>query len=52
MYLAVNGAAAGLTSLDPFTIEKAREYIDAFANPPVAGQRQNYTESRDLILTK
>lgn len=52
LYLAGRGANAGLASLDPFTIDKAREYIDAFANPPAADQRHNYNGSRDLILTK
>ena len=36
----------------PFTLKKAREYTDTFADPPRAGQRQSYIESRDLILSK
>ena len=52
LYLAAKGATAGLASLDPFTLDKAREYIDAFANPPRAGQMQSYIQSRDLILSK
>jgi hypothetical protein len=52
LYLAAKGATTGLASLDPFNLDKAREYIDTFANPPLAGQRQSYIQSRDLILSK
>ena len=52
IYLTVKGASVGLASLDPFSLEKAREYINRFADPPESGQALNYTESRDRILGK
>jgi len=38
--------------LDPFSLEKAREYIDMFADPPKTGQTLNYIQTRDLILNR
>ncbi|MGB8259554.1 MAG: hypothetical protein WCE75_04355 [Terracidiphilus sp.] len=52
LYLAERCSSVGLASLDPFSIDRARDYIDRFANPPDGGQITNYRESRDLILTR
>jgi hypothetical protein len=52
IYLTIKGVSVGLASLDPFSLEKAREYIDHFADPPTSGQALNYAESRDRILSK
>jgi len=51
-YLIDQNVSTGLASIDPFSREKAVEYIDTFGNPPVGGQKPQYEAARDLILTK
>jgi hypothetical protein len=51
-YLQDRNVSTGLASIDPFSQEKAVEYIDTFANPPTGGQRHQYEAARDLILAK
>jgi hypothetical protein len=52
VYLQGRGVSVGLASIEPFAREKAVEYIDTFAKPPVSGQREQYNTARDLILAK
>ena len=52
VYLQERGATVGLASLDPFGLQEAIQYIDAFAEPPTLGQREQYDGTRDLILSK
>jgi hypothetical protein len=51
-YLQDRNVSTGLASIDPFSQEKAVEYVDTFANPPTGGQRHQYEAARDLILAK
>jgi hypothetical protein len=52
IYLQEKGINVGLTSIDPFSQERAVRYINTFADPPVLGQRAHYDATRDSILSK
>jgi hypothetical protein len=52
IYLALKGANVGLIQIEPFTLEQAREYIDAHVRQTGSGQEQNYRDARDAILNK
>ena len=49
-YFVDKGVDVGFASIDPFTREKAVEYIDTFAEPPASGQGAQYESVRDLLL--
>jgi hypothetical protein len=52
IYLEVNGVSTGLLTIDPFSLDQARAYIDNFTNGPKSAQAAQYKETRDLILAK
>jgi hypothetical protein len=53
VYLQEKGIGVGLASIDPFTQDQAVQYINTFAEPPVAGgQRALYDSTRDSILSR
>lgn len=51
-YLSGKGTAAGLVTISPFDLERARDYIDEFTSGLSSGQEAQYREARDSILTK
>ena len=51
-YLAEKNADVGMIQIDPFNLEKAKQYIDAHAQPKNSGQQQNYEKARDNLLEK
>lgn len=51
VYLEESGVPVGLASIDPFSKERAIEYIDTFSDPPASGQRALYESTRGLILS-
>jgi len=52
IYLALKNVDVGLVQIEPFTLDQAREYIDAHVQQPSSGQQQNYCDARDAILNK
>ncbi len=52
IYLDDKGISTGLLTIDPFSLDQARVYIDNFTNGSASPQAAQYHETRDLILTK
>jgi len=49
-YLADKGTPTGLISILPFSLDRAREYIDAFTGGMNSGHAVEYRNARDTIL--
>jgi len=52
LYLDDKGISTGLLTIDPFSLDQARSYIDNFTNGLKSPQASQYSETRDLILNK
>ena len=52
IYLEDKGISTGLLTIDPFSLDQARSYIDNFTNGLKSPQASQYSETRDLILNK
>ena len=52
IYLDDKGISTGLLTIDPFSADQARSYIDKFTHGAESSQSSQYFETRDLILTK
>ena len=52
IYLQDRGSSTGLLTIDPFSLDQARSYIDSFTNGSQSPQASQYKETRDLILEK
>lgn len=52
IYLDDKGITTGLLTIDPFSLDQARSYIDSFTDGPESPQAAQYNETRDLILEK
>jgi hypothetical protein len=50
LYLTDKGTPTGLISILPFSLDRAREYIDAFTGGMNLGHKAEYTKARDTIL--
>ena len=50
VYLAEKECAVGLVRIDPFDLDQARSYIDAYAAPSQPALRLEYERSRDHLL--
>lgn len=51
-YLAEKNADVALVRIDPFSLEQAKEYIDAYVTHKNASQKAMYEEARDAVLSK
>ena len=51
-YLVDEDADVGLVTIDPFDLDKAREYIDAQVPNRHINQQQNYEKARDAVLDR
>lgn len=51
-YLAEKGADVGLVRIDPFSLEQAKRYIDAYVQQKNASQQSMYEQARDGVLGK
>lgn len=52
LYLAEKGADVGLVRIDPFSLDQAKGYIDAYVQQHNAGQQSQYEQARDSVLEK
>ena len=52
LYLTDKGVSTGLITISPFTIEEARQYIDAFTIGEGAAYPPQYSAARDTLLEK
>lgn len=52
LYLDNKGISTGLLTIDPFSLEQARSYIDSFTDGLASAHAIQYQETRNLILTK
>ena len=52
LYLTDKDVSTGLITISPFTIEEARDYIDAFTVGPGATYPPLYAKARDTLLEK
>jgi hypothetical protein len=52
LYFAEKGISPGLITIDPFDVDSARRYIDAFTNGVNSNYAVEYAEVRDNILAK
>jgi hypothetical protein len=52
IYLEDKNISTGLLTIDPFSLNQARSYIDNFTNGSRSPQAAQYNETRDLILAK
>jgi hypothetical protein len=52
IYLDDKGTSTGLLTIDPFSLDQARTYIDKFTDGTDSAQASQYNETRDLILNK
>lgn len=50
LYFANKGINTGLVTIDPFSLENAREYIDTFALTNGTTYKTQYEQARDIIL--
>ncbi len=50
LYFAENGADVGLIRIDPFSLEQARGYIDAYVPERKVAQQVTYEQARDGVL--
>ncbi len=51
-YLVDKGADVGMVQIDPFDLDQAKSYIDVCAIESATGQRENYEQARDAVLTR
>ena len=49
VYLVEKGADVGLISVDPFNLEQAKEYIDAYVTAKNLDQKSMYEQARDNV---
>ncbi len=52
LYLDDKGADVGLVQIDPFNLEQAKHYIDAYVPEKSSGQQAMYEQARDGVLNK
>jgi hypothetical protein len=52
IYLDDKGVSTGLLTIDPFSLDQARSYIDNFTDGSKSPQAAQYHETRNLILDK
>ena len=52
VYLADKGVDVGLIRLDPFNLDQAKAYIDAYVGPMDETRRAMYAQARDGVLEK
>ncbi len=50
LYLTDKGTPTGLITISPFSLERARDYIDAFTGGPTSSHAGEYSNARDAIL--
>ena len=51
-YLTTKGTSVGLVTIDPFGLDSARKYIDAYTGAAAAIHRNEYADIRDEILRR
>jgi hypothetical protein len=51
-YLSDKGLEPALITIAPFTVDRAREYIDAFTTGPTSAYAKQYGEARDFIIER
>jgi hypothetical protein len=52
IYLADKGADVGLVKIDPFNLEQAKGYIDAYVPQRNRSQQDTYENARDAVLSE
>ena len=52
LYLAEKGADVGLVKIDPFSLDHAKKYIDAYVTGRNPDQQAMYEQARDSVLDK
>ena len=50
LYLTEKGTSTGLMTISPFSLDRAREYIDAFTGGQTSSHAAEYNNARDTIL--